>query len=211
MAAVKKSSKKRSKTPSKGFDKTRFKKTPTGPRKVSRYKATGPLKKELRKNAATKVPVRKKQQRRAPGDEELSLPAMNKITPAGVQKPTGKKKGKVFVEDPVSVLPFCRGLMMEVDCFQESMMTILAMVTAEKEGHIESKMVKARQMEEIREARRKEQERKEAIKKQKFEEVKDGLRKKRRRKQSELSSVHEHLTDDANGGASKSKKRVSFA
>ena len=33
-------------------------------------------------------------------------------------------------------------------------MTILAIVNADKEGHIESKMMKSRQMEEIREARR---------------------------------------------------------
>jgi hypothetical protein len=38
------------------------------------------------------------------------------------------------------------------------MMTILAMINAEKEGQIESKMMKARQMEEIREAKRKEAE-----------------------------------------------------
>ena len=62
------------------------------------------------------------------------------ITPAGVQKSKGKKKGKVFVDD------------------NESMMTILAMVNAEKEGQIESKMMKARQMEEIRQARQKEME-----------------------------------------------------
>ena len=42
--------------------------------------------------------------------------------------------------------------------FQESMMTILAIVNANKEGQIESKMMKSRQMEEIREARRKEAE-----------------------------------------------------
>ncbi len=47
------------------------------------------------------------------------------IVPAGVQKPKGMKKGKVFVDD------------------QESMMTILAMVNADKEGQIESKMMKA--------------------------------------------------------------------
>ena len=41
---------------------------------------------------------------------------------------------------------------------QESMMTILAIVNANKEGQIESKMMKSRQMEEIREARRKEAE-----------------------------------------------------
>lgn len=37
-------------------------------------------------------------------------------------------------------------------------MTILAIVSAEKEGQIESKMIKARQMEEIREAKKKEAE-----------------------------------------------------
>jgi acyl carrier protein len=54
--------------------------------------------------------------------------------PAKPSKPKGKKKGKIFVDD------------------RESMMTILAMVNAEKEGQIESKIMKARQMEEIREA-----------------------------------------------------------
>ena len=37
-------------------------------------------------------------------------------------------------------------------------MTILAIVNADKEGQIEGKMMKSRQMEEIREARRKEAE-----------------------------------------------------
>ena len=37
-------------------------------------------------------------------------------------------------------------------------MTILAIVNADKEGQIESKMMKSRQMEEIREARKKEAE-----------------------------------------------------
>lgn len=103
----------------------------------------------------------KKQKRREYTAEELGVPKLNMITPAGVRKPRGKKKGKVFVEDP------------------ESVMTILAIVNAEKEGQIESKMVKARQLEEIREARRKEQERKEQAKKDQLEEVKDGLRRKR--------------------------------
>lgn len=37
-------------------------------------------------------------------------------------------------------------------------MTILAIVNADKEGKLESKMMKSRQMEDIREARRKEAE-----------------------------------------------------
>lgn len=48
------------------------------------------------------------------------------------------------------------------------MMTILAMVNAEKDGQIESKIMKARKMEEIREARRKEAEAKHEQKKSKF-------------------------------------------
>ena len=38
-------------------------------------------------------------------DKELGLPALNMVTPAGVQKPRGKKKGKVFVDDQVPFLP----------------------------------------------------------------------------------------------------------
>jgi 60S ribosomal subunit assembly/export protein LOC1 len=48
------------------------------------------------------------------------------------------------------------------------MMTILAIVSAEKEGQIESKMIKARQMEEIREAKKKEAEARAEKRKSKF-------------------------------------------
>ncbi len=46
-------------------------------------------------------PVRKK--RRVYTDKELGLPKLNMITPVGVDLPKGKKKGKVFVDDQVSV------------------------------------------------------------------------------------------------------------
>jgi len=75
------------------------------------------------KTKPASAPPKKKQ--RIYTDKELGIPKLNMITPAGVQKPKGKKKGKVFVDD------------------QESMMTILAMVNADKEGQIESKMMKA--------------------------------------------------------------------
>lgn len=60
-------------------------------------------------------------------------------------------------------------------------MTILAMVNADKEGQIESKMMKARQMEEIREARKAEAEKRMAVRKEKLDEAKDSIRKKRKR------------------------------
>jgi 60S ribosomal subunit assembly/export protein LOC1 len=66
-----------------------------------------------------------KPKKRTYTDKELGIPVLNMITPAGVEKPKGQKKGKVFVDD------------------QESMMTILALVNAEKEGEIESKIMKA--------------------------------------------------------------------
>ena len=83
-------------------------------------------------------------------------------------------------------------------------MTILAMVNAEKEGQIESKMVKARQMEEIREARRKEAERREELRKGKLEEVKDGIRKKRKGKEGKAK------IDLPTKVETKKKKKVSF-
>lgn len=127
-------------------------------------------------------------------DAELKLPALNMITPVGVQKPRGKKKGKVFVDD------------------KEGMMTILAMVNAEKEGQIESKMIKARQLEEIREARRKEMEKKQEKKQAELEEVKRDLKKGKKRRdtpQDKVSAGGDKQNADRKNG--KSKKRVSFA
>jgi 60S ribosomal subunit assembly/export protein LOC1 len=48
------------------------------------------------------------------------------------------------------------------------MMTILALVNADREGQIESKMMKARHMEEIREARKAEAEKREEMRKDKL-------------------------------------------
>ncbi|MCJ1343117.1 60S ribosomal subunit assembly/export protein [Peltigera leucophlebia] len=100
------------------------------------------------KTKSTLGPVKKK--RRVYTDEELGIPKLNMITPVGFELPKGKKKGKIFVDD------------------QESMMTILAIVNASKEGQIESKMMKSRQMEEIREAKRKEAEAKQERRKLKL-------------------------------------------
>ena len=51
-------------------------------------------------------------------EKELGITKLNMITPVGVELPKGKKKGKVFVDD------------------QESMLTILAIVNADKEVRI---------------------------------------------------------------------------
>ncbi|KAK3373754.1 60S ribosomal subunit assembly export protein loc-1 [Lasiosphaeria ovina] len=142
-----------------------------------------------------------KKKKRVYTAKELGLPELNMVTPVGVQKPRGKKKGKVFIDD------------------RESMNTILAIVQAEKEGQIESKLIKARQMEEIREARKAEADAKEAERHAKFDETKDSLRKKRRKPRRGSRGGG----DGGDGGDVKSlaatgtnatkltKKRVSFA
>ncbi|PHH63773.1 hypothetical protein CDD81_5538 [Ophiocordyceps australis] len=128
--------------------------------------------------------------------EELGVPKLNMITPVGVVKPRGKKKGKVFVDD------------------MESMNTILAMVQANKNGQIESKMIKARQMEEIRQARKEEAEKKEQERKNRLQDTKDSLRKKRRRAskpdiQAEDQSIKSLTLTGSK--AAKPKRKVSFA
>ena len=93
------------------------------------------------------------------------------------------------------------------------MNTILAIVTAEKEGQTESKMIKARQMEEIREARKAEAEAKENERRAHMDETKDSLRKKRKRptasRDDKISTKYE--TQASTKATKPSKKRVSFA
>lgn len=124
--------------PSKSTSSSKVKK-PSGPK---------PKPTQQKTKASKHGPQRKK--RRVYSEKELGIPTLNSIKPAGIQKPHGMKKGKTFVDD------------------KESMMTILAMVQAEKEGNIESKMMRARQMEEIREARKAETEKRESFRSQKL-------------------------------------------
>ncbi|KAF3206304.1 60S ribosomal subunit assembly/export protein [Orbilia oligospora] len=97
-------------------------------------------------------------------DAQLKLPTLNGIVPAGVTKPRGKKKGKVFVED------------------KETMMDILELVNNSVDGVIQGKVEKNRRLEVVREQKRKEQERREREKEAKLEDVKDSLKKKRKRR-----------------------------
>ncbi|PSS10586.1 hypothetical protein M430DRAFT_69059 [Amorphotheca resinae ATCC 22711] len=146
------------------------------------------------KGASSLAALKKK--RRIYTEKELGIPALNMITPVGVEKPKGKKKGKVFVDD------------------RESMMTILAMVNADKEGQIESKMMKARQMEEIREARKAEAEKRQEMRKSKLDETKEGIRKKRKRHSSSGDEDKENTKQEAAAGTKPlkpKKKSVSFA
>ncbi|RSM14472.1 hypothetical protein CDV31_005361 [Fusarium ambrosium] len=165
-----------------------------GGAKSKKPKGTPPSKQVKDKGREALLRKLKNPKKRKYTDDQLGIPTLNKITPVGVVKPRGKKKGKVFVDD------------------RESMSTILSLVQAEKNGQIESKMIKARQMEEIREARKVEQQKKEEDKKSKLEDAKDALRKKRKRKSAgDEESLKEYTSAGTKAGKAKTKKRVSFA
>lgn len=93
------------------------------------------------------------------------------------------------------------------------MSTIMSLVQAEKNGQIESRMIKARQMEEIRESRKAEAEKKDQERNSKLENVKDSLRKKRNRKSAgdAEDSLKDVTSTGTKAGKTKTRKRVSFA
>ncbi|KAL1964198.1 hypothetical protein VTN77DRAFT_7156 [Rasamsonia byssochlamydoides] len=153
--------------------------------------------KEVKSKSRSAPDQLKKTKKRQYTEEELDLPKLNMITPVGVTKPKGKKKGKTFIDD------------------QESMMTILAMVNAEKEGQIESKMMRARQLEEIREAKRKEAEARQQQKKSKLENIKEELRNKKKKKKRDHENNNapdqSQKSEDAENNKPKKRKSVAFA
>lgn len=81
-------SKTSSKTQNDGVSKSKSKKP----------KSKGPPPKP-QKSAGNLATLKKK--RRVYTEKELDIPKLNMITPIGVEKPKGKKKGKVFVDDRV--------------------------------------------------------------------------------------------------------------
>lgn len=89
-------------------------------------------------------------------------------------------------------------------------MTIMALVNAEKEGQIESKMVKMRRMEEIREARRVEAEKKEGERRGRLEGVKRGLKKRAKVESFEVDGGVVGPGVRKKEGTKIGKKRVSF-
>ncbi|KAF4554143.1 putative 60S ribosomal subunit assembly/export protein loc1 [Elsinoe fawcettii] len=155
----------------------------------AKVKKSAPIKTTAQKTKSVSHKPEKKK-KRVYTDKELDIPALNGIRPAGVVKQKGMKKGKTFVDD------------------KEGMMAILSMVQAEKEGDLESKMMKARHLEEIREAKRQEAEKREEGKRQRLEEVKNEVRKGQKDKKRRKSEGDEKIALDE--APKKSKKRVSF-
>lgn len=150
---------------------------------------------QLKTKSGTTSTKKKKPPHMRYTEKELKVPQLNGIRPAGVLKPPNAKKGKNFVDD------------------KDSMNAILAMVMAEKEGNIESKMMRARQLEEVREARKLEAEKRSESKKAGFEERKQEIKDHKKKRQV---TVGDAVADQARESkfsklaTKKPKKRVSF-
>lgn len=174
----------------------------SGPSK-SAHKKTGKLPSKMTKQIKTKPgSQQEKPKRKKPTytDAQLNLPVLNSIVPANAKTThkaggTGKKKNKVYVDDA------------------ESMMTIMAIVNAEKDGELEGKVQKERQMEEIREARRKEAEKKELARRGKIDAVKEDI--KNSKKSKRWSTGQQRDVSEKDQGKEKTgkvkRKSVSFA
>ena len=86
----------------------------------------------------------------------------------------------------------------------------MAMVMAEKEGNIESKMIRARQMEELREARRVEAEMRAEGKKAGLEERKEEIRQGKKKRRHTDAGAMSTKSNGVESALKKPKKRVSF-
>ncbi|TKA24145.1 hypothetical protein B0A50_06885 [Salinomyces thailandicus] len=158
--------------------------------KAKKSHSAKPAAKPEQQKTKSKTSTKKKPPHLRYTEKELKIPTLNGINPAGVQKAARAKKGKKFVED------------------RESMNAIMAMVMAEKEGNIESKTMRARQLEEVREARKAEMEKRSEHKKAGLEERKRDIKQKGKRRHSETDAVAEAPADKSK--ERRPKKRVSF-
>lgn len=69
--------------------------------KSSKKNVKRPPPQEVKSKARTAPENLQKKKKRVYTEAELDLPKLNTITPVGVVKPKGKKKGKTFVDDEV--------------------------------------------------------------------------------------------------------------
>nr|OQO00092.1 hypothetical protein B0A51_18074 [Rachicladosporium sp. CCFEE 5018] len=182
-----KPSNKRSSKPSSG--------PPGGVKKRTSSKPTVKPKTVQQKTKSNSNSILTKKKKRIYTAKELNIPELNGIIPNGITKPPNMKKGKNFVDD------------------KEGMNAILAVVMAEKEGNIESKMMRSRQLEEVREARKVEMEGRKDYKKAKLEERKERIKEKGR-KRSEVEEEKGNPGKAARLSREESKfkprKKVSF-
>ena len=95
------------------------------------------------------------------------------------------------------------------------MRVILGVVQAAKEGDIESKMIRLRKLEEVREARRLEAEKREMTKDREVEKVVEGMKKQKRKRIMDEGATEPRREDNMENfskpAAKRKAKKVAFA
>lgn len=67
--------------------------------KSKKKQGPAPPAKQVKKSGLAALLAKRK--KKVYSEKDLDIPKLNMITPVGVEKPKGKKKGKVFVDDRV--------------------------------------------------------------------------------------------------------------
>lgn len=68
---------------------------------IVKAKKNGPPKSSKPQGKGALAALQAKRKKKVYAEKDLDIPKLNMVTPIGVEKPKGKKKGKVFVDDRV--------------------------------------------------------------------------------------------------------------